>query len=421
MIGGAGLDAAALRHILEVTRSLALPLGLDEMLGRVIGAGREALRADRGSVFLYDAATDSYAVSVATGLAGGRESVRIPGDRGIVGETGRTRQIVNVPDCYADPRFNREVDRATGYRTRCLLSVPLVGYDDALVGVLQLLNKADGVFDAQDELVAAALAAQCAVALQRVRMTEQLIEKERLERELAVAREIQLGFLPRVMPRVAGYDIAGTSRPAEETGGDTFDIAEAAGERAVLLLGDATGHGVGPALSVTQVRAMLRLALRLGADLDTTFRQINDQLEQDLPANRFVTAFLGVLDPATHRVRYHAGGQTPILHFHAAEDRFDRLEATTIPLGLLPSFVPPEPAELELAPGDILGLMTDGVYEYEDAQRAQFGLERVEALVRRHRAAPVQELTDALLADLAAFGAGHPQNDDVTILLVRRL
>ncbi len=411
------LDPAALLRILDVTRSLARPLGLADMLREVLEAGREVLRADRGTVFLYDEAADEYVISVATGLG----AVRIPADRGIVGETGRTRRAVNVPDCYADPRFNPEVDRKTGYHTRCLLSVPLCGYDDALVGVLQLLNKADGVFDAQDEVIAETLAAQCAVALQRARMTEQLIEKKRLEKELAVAREIQLGFLPRVLPRVAGYDIAGTSRPAEETGGDTFDIVEAAGGRAVLLLGDATGHGVGPALSVTQVRAMLRLALRLDADLDATFREINDQLEQDLPANRFVTAFLGVLDPGAHRVRYHAGGQTPILHFHAAEHRCEERGATTIPLGLLPAFVPPEPAELDLAPGDVLALMTDGVYEYEDARKAQFGVERVASLLQRHHHEPMQALMDRVLDDLAAFGGTAPQNDDVTILLVKRL
>ena len=232
--GDHALDAATLERILDVTRKLAAPFELDELLGLVIEAGRAVLSADRGSVFLYDESADELVVRVATGV----KELRIPADKGIAGECARTREIVNVPDAYADERFNKEVDRQSGYRTRCLLAVPLVGYDDSLVGVLQLLNKRDAVFDDRDEKIAAALAAQCAVALQRVRMTEQLLVKEKMQRELAVAREIQMGSMPRKMPEVEGYDLAGTSRPADETGGDTFDLVPTDDGRAMLLLGE---------------------------------------------------------------------------------------------------------------------------------------------------------------------------------------
>ena len=131
------LDREILERILAVTRQLARPLDLQTMLERVIDEGRAVLRADRGTVFLYDAETDELFSTVATGT----DTLRIPADRGIVGECARTRRVINVPDCYADPRFNRDIDRKTGYRSRCLLTVPLVGYDDSLVGVLQVLNK----------------------------------------------------------------------------------------------------------------------------------------------------------------------------------------------------------------------------------------------------------------------------------------
>ena len=109
-----------------------------------------------------------------------------------------TGAIINVPDCYADPRFDPGVDKASGYRTRCMLTLPLVDHKDVLVGVMQVLNKADGVFDADDELVATALAAQCAVALQRVRMTAAVIEGERMRQELEMARDVQMSTLPAV-------------------------------------------------------------------------------------------------------------------------------------------------------------------------------------------------------------------------------
>src|SRR5210317_942977 len=152
-------DTQALRQILEVTRKLAAPFDLDTMLSEVVDAAREVLDADRGTVFLYDDQSDELVVRVGTGL----EQIRIPADKGIVGESAQTREIINVPDCYADPRFNRAIDRQTGYRSRCMLTIPLIGYEDSLVGVLQILNKIDGVFDEKDEYVAQALAAQAAV------------------------------------------------------------------------------------------------------------------------------------------------------------------------------------------------------------------------------------------------------------------
>ena len=411
------LDREVLERILEVTRELARPLDLQTMLERVIDEGRTVLRAERGTVFLYDSETDELFSTVATGT----DTFRIPADRGIVGECARTRRVVNVPDCYADPRFNRDVDRKTGYKTRCLLTVPLVGYDDSLVGVLQVLNKSDGVFTGEDEHIATALGAQCAVALQRARMLEDLVTKEKMERELAVARDIQMRVLPKEVPDLPGYDVAGWSRPADETGGDTFDIIGVAENRLILLLGDATGHGIGPALSVTQVRSMLRVCVRLGAGLDDAFRHINDQLSDDLASNRFVTAFLGVLDSSAHRVEYHAGGQGPLLHFHGAGGECEWLKASTVPMGLMAGLPLVQPPPLDLAPGDIVGLMTDGIYEYENPSEEQFGESRVEEIVRQYQGEPMSRLVERIVASVEEFAEGAPQNDDMTILLARRL
>src|SRR4029077_15577407 len=123
------------------------------------------------------------------------------------------------------PRFDPAVDKASGYRTRCMLTLPLVDHKDILVGVMQGLNKSGSVFDDDDEILATALAAQCAVALQRVRMTEALIEGEKMRQELEVARVVQMSTLPASMPALPGYDVYGTFKPAELTGGDTFDLA----------------------------------------------------------------------------------------------------------------------------------------------------------------------------------------------------
>jgi len=410
-------DTQALRQILEVTRKLAAPFDLDTMLAEVVDASREILNADRGTVFLYDEKNDELVVRVGTDL----DHIRIPADKGIVGESAQTRELINVPDCYADERFNQAIDKQTGYRSRCMLTIPLIGYEDSLIGVLQILNKKDGVFDAQDEYVAQALAAQAAVVLHRVKLTEQLIESEKLDQEISVARDVQMGTLPTDMPDIAGYEFGGAFAPADQTGGDLYDFVPLDDTRLFLLMGDATGHGIGPALSATQVRAMLRVAIRLESSLDDAFVHINDQLCEDLPDDRFVTGFFGLLDAETHTIRFHSGGQGPIMHFQADMGEYDWHPATTFPLGYIPQSDLPAPHSAEMEPGDILGLISDGIYEYENETGEQFGRKGVMRVLDEHADANAQELVDRIMEAAREHGGEAPQADDITIVLARRL
>jgi sigma-B regulation protein RsbU (phosphoserine phosphatase) len=401
--------------ILAVTSKLATPFDLMTMLTEIVSAAKRVLHADRGSVWLYDSAADQLVLEIATGIA----PVRISAGAGIAGACVRGRQIINVPDCYADERFNPDVDRRSGYRTRCMLTLPLVDHKDVLVGVMQVLNKADGVFDENDEALATVLAAQCAVALQRVRMTESLIEGEKMRQELEMAREVQVSTLPATMPSVPGYDVSGISRPAELTGGDTFDLS-AIDQGLLIVLGDATGHGIAPALSVTQMQAMLRIAFRLGADLETAFRHVNDQLADTLADDRFITAFIGLLDPLVHRIRFLSGGQGPIFHYQAAAGACVRYKPTSFPLGAMPVSALKPAVTLELAPGDILVLLSDGIYEYHDAAGEQFGEKRVQDIVAANAGKPMAALVNILLESVDAFARGAPQEDDMTAVLVKR-
>jgi len=302
-----------------------------------------------------------------------------------------------------------------------MLTLPLIGDDDQLVGVLQVVNRREGVFGRDEEAVAAALAAQCAVAMQRAHMTEKLVATEALRHEIALAREVQMATLPTSPPSVPGYDLAGIFQPADETGGDTYDFVPCGDGALYVLMGDATGHGVGPALSATQVRAMLRVAQRMGATLDDAFRHINDQLVDDLPGDRFVTAFLGRLDPAAHTIDYHSGGQGPLLLFRAADGACDLFPPTTFPMGAisLPTMRPPE--RLHMEPGDVFALLSDGIYEYENRNGEQFGDEGVARVLRAHRGASMTEVLEAILSEVKAFADGAPQLDDVTVVLLRRL
>ncbi len=337
-----------------------------------------------------------------------------------MGVCARDRLTINVPDCYADPRFNAVVDRDSGFRTRCSLTLPLIDHRQVLVGVLQVLNKAGGQFDGTDEGLAEAMAAHCAVALSRVRMSEALMAAERLRQEVEVASQLQRSTLPAQLPVLPGYDMVGIFMPAAQTGGDTYDLALL--DRGLLVvLGDASGHGVGPALSVTRMHAMLRMALRMGADLEMAFRQVNNQLAEVLPDGHFVTAFVGLLDPSTHRLRFLSGGQGPILHLRASDGSCQVHRATSFPMGAMPIQTLRPAIELALEPGDWLVLLSDGIYEHEDPDGAQFGRERVATVLRGHRGASAAALAQILLGALHDFARGAPQEDDVTLVLLRRL
>ncbi len=411
----AALSLHDMEALLAVTRALAAPFELRQMLAEVTAAAQSVLHAERASVWLLDASAGELVIEVASDLS----PLRVALGAGLVGSCAQTRQPINVPDCYADPRFSTTIDRQSGFHTRCSLSLPLIDHQGRLVGVLQLLNKAGGVFDRGDEAVGTALAAQCAVALARVRMTQEAIAGELMRQELELARQMQLSTLPAAMPQLAGYDMHALFRPVALTGGDTYDLA-LTDQGLLVVLGDATGHGIAPALSVTQMHAMLRMAFRLGASLETAFRQVNDQLAQTLPDSRFVTAFIGLLDTTTHRLRFLSGGQAPILHFRAADSACTAHRATSFPMGAMAiEFLRPA-VEIDLAPGDWLVLLSDGVYEYADADGAQFGRERVEQVLRDAQGGSADEVALQLMQALQTFARGAAQDDDITMVLVKR-
>jgi phosphoserine phosphatase len=410
------LSSGELESLLAVTRRLAAPFQLSAMLAEVTAAACRVLHAERASVWLLDPAANELVLEIASDV----DHIRIPLGQGLSGTCARDRAPINVPDCYADPRFDPSVDRRTGFHTRCSLTLPLLDHQGALVGVMQVLNKLPGgSFGAADLALAEALAAQCAVALSRARMTAQLIAAERVNQQLDLARVVQRSALPHALPQPAGYELHAVCLPAAQTGGDTYDLALLHGALLVMLA-DAAGHGMAPALSVMQMQAMQRMAFRMGAPLETVFRNVNDQLAEILPDGHFVTAFIGLLDLSTHRLQFLSGGQSPILHYVAADDAFVAHKATNFPMGAMPLTRLCTPLGAVLAPGDMLVLLSDGIYEYEDAAGAQFGRARVEQALRAHRALPPAELCMRLLETVQSFAAGASQEDDITMVMIRR-
>lgn len=395
---------------------LAAPEALPELLREIIEVGKVAIVAEAGVLWLFDRPSGELVRVIPTGDKPVRQKL---GD-GLAGQCAATLEIDNIHECRDDERFGAAPVQLDEFETRSLLSVPILGQEDQLLGVMQWLGQYPRQFDKHDKWIAPALAAEAAIAIQHSEMTSELLANAILSQEVAVAREIQISTLPDAMPHVAGYDLHGQFLPTDHTGGDLYDLVVLDG-RLFILLGDATGHGFGPALSATQMQAMLRVAFRLGADLDSAYMHVNNQLNEDLPDDRFITAFMGFLDPETHLVEYHSGGQGPIMVYRAANNECEWFKPTSFPVGIMELDGTARATRLELAPGDVLALISDGVYEYATADGSQFGEQRVADVFAQSHKLSMAELSQKLVDAAFEFGGDAPQADDITLVLVRRL
>ncbi len=407
---------SALGKVLQISRDMVATNDLDELLGLIIVRSMELLEAERATLFLYDAGSDELFSRIAAEAG----EIRFPAGVGIAGAVVRSKQVLNVPDAYADERFNRDIDRRTGFRTRNILAVPLLNHDGELAGVLEVLNKRGGRFDEDDITLAETLGAQAGVVIQRARLLDHYVEKQKMEHALQIARQIQQDILPKENPQIAGFDAAGWSGPADETGGDIYDFLDLGEGRWTFMLADATGHGVGPALVVAEARAMLRALSDADLDISAVMARVNDLLTADLGQSRFVTCFFALLNGPGGTVRYVSAGQGPIIFYDRAADRFDELPATALPLGIMEGTDFNEQVRRKLAPGDMMVVTTDGFFEASDADGELFGTERICQIIRRCRDLPADEIIQNLRQKTFEFTGPVPQADDLTAIIVKK-
>lgn len=263
-------------------------------------------------------------------------------------------------------------------------------------------------------------------------MRQSLQSLMKLERDMQLARQIQQKTFPSQLPDIKGYQIDAWSQPADETGGDSYDVIGLKvvnneiqiciehPDKVLFLLADATGHGIGPALSVTQLRAMLRMSVWSNVLDINTIEHINEQLMHDLPDGRFVTAWLGSLDVQKHEMMSFSAGQAPLLHYHAKSDTFDVLDADTPPLGVM-SPLPIENRNLiNFECGDMFIVFSDGIYEAMQTNGEMFGMERVIQVVREHHAQGVADISQAIKQAVKSFAHGCKTIDDQTAMIIRR-
>jgi len=406
-------------QLVQVTCELAALHDLDGILEMIATRVCEALSCERASLYLYDEDAQELYTRVVTELE--IEEIRTPIENGITGWVARRRRVANIPDPHVDARWNSSVDRRTGFRTRNVLAAPLISvHDDRLVGVLQLLNKESGEFDAFDEQLIQAFASHAAVALERAQLLEEARRTHELEVSVNMGRIIQASFLPSRLPEIPGYEVAVWWEPAEAVSGDYYDLMQLPDGRLGLVMADVSGHGVGPSLIMASARAMAHVLSRARSDPSEILSLLAETIAPDLDEGRFITFLMVALDPRKHEIAFANAGHGPSLHFHRASGKFTALKSTSLPLGFTADFTIPSGPTIALEPGDLLLLGTDGTIEIPDVEGNLFGQERLERVILEHRHLPAPEMLRAIQQAIWTHYAGSSPPDDITLMILER-
>ncbi len=308
---------------------------------------------------------------------------------------------------------------------RYLLGVP-IDIDGSPRGLLAVGDKESrrgvGPFPASDRRTLGLFANQAAIALENARLHLQALEKERLEREMHLASEIQRRILPREAPVVAGYELVGWNRPARQIGGDYYDLFLRPDGHVGLVVGDVSGKGMPAALMVSTLHSALHLLLDQVGFGPALLEMLNRHVLESSAANKFITMLLADLEPASGRLAYLNAGHNPGLLLRRAGDGAgppEQLGASGLPIGVLPGsrFLA---RSIDLEPGDLVCIYSDGITEAESPDEEEFGTGRLQAVLHEHRDDDLAAVLTAIQEATGRFTAGLPQGDDQTLVLLRR-
>ncbi len=410
-------EVEKLEQLIDASRAVNSTLDLGKLLEIILETALKTVDGDRGTVYLVDREKRELWSII---LKGNHQvTIRLPFGKGIAGYVAASGDTLNIPDAYLDPRFNPDVDRQTGYRTKTILCMPMYNKDGVIVGVFQLLNKRSGSFTPADENFLKALSIHAALAVENARLYEEEKALSGMREQVRLAAKIQMDLLPTTVPEVPGYDLAGVSIPAQMVGGDYFDFIRLGGGRTGVCLGDVSGKGMPAALLMANLQATLRGQAASGDDPASCVTRSNRLLYETTAPEKFVTLLYGILDPSSHTFRFtNAGHDYPLLF--RAKGKPLRPETGGLVLGIMPDY--PYTAEtMEFSPGDVLVIYSDGICESMDSRQQQFGVDRMTALVGPKRGKSAREILDALVGAAKNHAGSAPQYDDMTVVVIKRV
>lgn len=403
--------------LFEATRLLNSTLDLAELLELILRIARTELKADRGSVFLADLKSKELWSIVASGLE--HEEIRIPSGRGVAGTVLQTGETVNVEDAYHLPYFDSSYDKKFNYTTRSLLCLPIRHLDGQIAGVIQLLNKTGATkFTSDDVDFLNKLSGHMAMALEKARLHREIVEKQRLEKEMALARTIQRSLLPELPPVVPGYEIAVLNEPCFEVGGDYYDFLNLGPQTLLLVIADVEGKGVSSALIMSNLQATLRALVMHLHSLEVLALSLNEMIYNDTKSEKYLSIFLGLIDTRRRGLHYINAGHVPPILISGESGQYRLLEEGGTVVGMFPH-AEYSRGSANLAPGDVLVCCTDGILEAMDANDNEYGNERLAQCVARNRSKPAQAIVDAVLAEVSEFSQSGTHKDDKVLMIMK--
>lgn len=406
---------AKLSFLVEASKALGSTLDIGELLARILEVAKDQGDAERGTIFLVDEKTDEVWSLIGHGLQ--QQEIRLPLGRGLVGHVAKTGEVINAPDAYADPRFNRDTDVKTGYRTRNLLALPIRNKEGKIIAALELMNKKHGSFTDDDVDFLVTLSVHIALALENAQLHRDLLEKERLERDMTLAREIQRSLLPEMPPVVPGFDIALLNQPCFEVGGDYYDFLRLGPESLMVVIADVEGKGMSSALVMSNLQATLRTLVLHVHSLDHIAQGLNRMILTGTRGGKYLSLFLGLIDLGRKAIHYINCGHVP-----PAIVRPDKAPVQLTEGGLVVGLfekVQYKRGHVKFEPGDVLVLCTDGITEAMDTQNDEYGLTRLMTCVQEAATLGAPEIVSAVRADVDRFSKGGEHLDDKVMIAIK--
>jgi len=340
--------------------------------------------------------------------------VRLKMGQSIAGTVAEEGKPLLLEDAYTHPKFFRGNDEQTGYRTKSMITVPLkVG--DRVTGVAQVINRLDGKpFDQDDLELFLALSSMAAIALENARMHQQILEKQRLVKDMEFARTVQESFLPQKAPEMQSYRFSAHYTPALEVGGDFYDFIHLDKDRTGIVIGDVSGKGVPAALYMAKLGSDMRTLAFTEKSPAEALMKLNDLLAERSRRGMFATLLYLELDASTGKITMSNAGHLPPI-VKRADGSLARLGAASgAPLGMMPGMKYSQDA-VKLERGETVILYTDGIIEAMNAREELYGYDRFEALVKQSGAHP-GALKESIIGDVNRFTGLSPQHDDMTLV-----
>ena len=403
-----------LERLVEAGKAINATLDLGELFTVILSIVTEHTRAERASLFLLDAERQELWSLVAQGL--GQVEIRLPAGKGLAGWVAQSGETLHIEDAYDDPRFDRSVDKASGFRTRNLLVAPVRDKAGRVTGVIQLLNKPGEGFGPADIDFLHDISVPAAIALDNARLHKDSLARQRLEKDLQLARTVQRSLLPEAPPEMPGLEIAVRYEATQQVGGDYYDFIRLSPDTLLIVVADVEGKGAASAMVMANVQATLHTLARHVHSLEGIVFNLNERIIESTRSGKYMTMFLGLVDMSRRGLHYINAGHVAPLRIR--EDGITPLNEGSPVVGLLPG-MRYRRGYVQLAPGDIVVACTDGITEAAGVSDEEYGAQRLgrEVMSRRHQSASI--LVDDLFAEIQEFSRGATHPDDKILMALK--